>query len=293
MQYTYYPGCTLYTKAKELDLAGRAAAEVLGFPLVELPDWACCGATFPLVKDNLMALAGPARILAGARQRGEALVTLCSTCYNVLKRTNHFLQHNPEDRQKINDFIEEDYQGDLKVLHYLEVLRNEVGFDVLRTKVARPLSGLIVTPYYGCMLLRPPKEMDLDDPERPRIFHTALESLGCRVVETPYLTECCGSFLTLSAPLAAAECSYAILRSAIQASAEVLVTTCPLCQFNLDSRQRTIQTIHSDFSGMPVLYFTQLLALALDVPSGMPFLGDHAVDPRPLLASKGLWEAPA
>jgi heterodisulfide reductase subunit B len=284
----YFPGCTLSTKARGFDVAGRASAKALGFELAELPEWNCCGATFPLATDNELALVGPTRALINAQREGAQLATLCSICYNVLKRTAGFLRENGEKRERINLFVEEDYAGGVQVLHLLEILRDELGFKALGERVAKPLIGLRVAPYYGCLLLRPQDEIGLDDPDEPTILHALLASLGCEVIDFPHKTECCGSYLTVSAADAAEELAYTILRSAQRKGAEMVVTSCPLCQFNLDYRQAEMDKKHPDFASLPVLYFTQLLGIALGLDSTEYGFENHYVDPRPLLREKGL-----
>jgi heterodisulfide reductase subunit B len=288
MNYLYFPGCTLYTKAKNFDQTARNCSLLLGFELVELPNWTCCGATFPLATDNLMALLPPARILARAKEQGEVLTTLCAICFNVIKRTNHLLQKDGEKREKINQFIEMNYQGDLKVLHYLEILKQEIGFPTLQEKVKKPLNELQAAPYYGCMLLRPFEEMGFDDKERPTLFEEFLSALGARPIDFPYKIECCGSFQSVGTPEVATECAYRILTSAMRQGAEVVVSTCPLCTFNLDQKQSDILKDHLDFKTIPVLYFTQLLGVAMGLDPQTLGFEQNAVDPIPLLKRKGL-----
>ena len=336
MRIAYFPGCTLKTKALGFDASGRAAAQALGYELAELPEWNCCGATFPLAVDNELALVGPTRILIEAQKHDTRLVTLCSICYNVLKRTNRFLQDNEEKRERITLFIDgdaasgpgQDYGGPtsdpVQVLHLLELLRDELGFQALRERVVRDLGGLRVAPYYGCLLLRPQDEIGLDDPDEPTILHDLLNSLGCEVVDFAHKAECCGSYLTVSAADAAEELAYAILHSAIEGGAELVVTSCPLCQFNLDYRQgnRMQPHAHADagpqptqrrttwgvghpavaqkhgtlaasgpgaaLGTVPILYFTQLLGIALGLDATDYGFQEHYVDPRPLLTQKGL-----
>ena len=288
MEYLYFPGCTLYTKAQNLDAAGRDCAKILGFELKELTNWTCCGATFPLAKDNIMALAPPARILARAKEEGSSLTTLCSVCFNVIKRTNELIKGDEEKRDKINTFIEMDYQGDVQVLHYLEILKREIGFDTVKATLKKDLQGMKVAPFYGCMLLRPFEEMQFDDKEAPTIFEDFLEAISCEPVDFPYKIECCGAFQSVGAPEVATECAYAILNSALKNGAEAVTTTCPLCQFNIDSMQREIREKHNDFPGIPILYFTQLLGLALGLPIETLDFQRNDVDPRPLLKAKGL-----
>ena len=299
MRIPYFPGCTLRTKAQGFDVSARASALALGIELAELEEWNCCGATFPLATDNELALVGPARVLIEAAQAAAAqeagaqdrrLVTLCAICYNVLKRTAVYLAENKEKRERINLFVEAEYSADVQVLHLLELLRAEPGFVALGERVTKPLAGLRVAPYYGCLLLRPQDEIGLDDPDEPTILGDLLAALGCEVVDFPHKTECCGSYLTVSAAEATEELSYAILRSAQGAGAQALVTSCPLCQFNLDYRQEAMRR-RPGFSPLPVLYFTQLLGLALGLDSAGYGFQEHYVDPRPLLNAAAVFPA--
>jgi heterodisulfide reductase subunit B len=307
MKIGYFPGCTLKTKAIGLDDSVKDTAAALGHELVEIPDWTCCGATFNLSVDNVMALAAPIRILANARKVGDKVVTVCAGCYNVLKRANYAVRNNPETLAKISDFIEMEYKGDVEVVHYLEFLRDEVGFGKLAGLVKRNLGELKVVPYYGCQMLRPHEELNFDDPEAPMMMDDLLSALGCQVIDFPHKGECCGAFLTVcsspearsgagaveageegAAEGAVSECSYTILDAAARRGADLVVLTCPLCQYNLDSVQEAIQKQHYGFPKIPVVYFTQLLALALGLDGKKYALDDkhHYVDPSAVLAAK-------
>ncbi len=289
MKYSYFPGCTLYTKAKKLDDAGRECSLKLGFELDELPDWTCCGATFPLVNDQHILMSGPTRILDDTRQRGDdKLVALCSVCYNVLQRTNHVMRNDEERRAKVCDFIERDYHGEVDVLHYLQVLRDEIGFAALKEKVVKPLEGLKVACYYGCLLLRPVKEIGLDNMENPTIFEDFVTALGAEAVDFPFKIECCGAFQAVNSMQTATRCSKAIIDNARRSGADLLITTCPLCQFNLDDRQPEILKEDPAFQTMPVFYFTQLLAVALGLDSENLGFERNFIDPLELLKAKGL-----
>jgi heterodisulfide reductase subunit B len=210
-----------------------------------------------------IAAAPPSRTLARAAQQGDHIVTLCAACYNVLKRTDQFLAAEPEKRERINTFTEEPYNGGLRVLHLLEVLRDEVGFATVKQMARHPLTGQRLAPYYGCLLLRPGNGIGLDDAENPTILENLLAALGADVVDYSHKTECCGSYLVVSEPLAARDLSYAIIASAQRRKATALVTSCPLCQFNLESRQADMAHAHPGFQPLPVVYFTELLAQAL------------------------------
>jgi len=289
MKMPYYPGCTLNTKGKGFDYSARASARELGLELVELEQWNCCGATFPLLVDNMLDLAGPARVLISARQAGERLAVACSTCYNVLKRTNKVIRENEDSREKLNFFIEADYSGDLEVLDLLQVLRDEIGFDKIKEAVKKPLSGLKVAAYYGCMVLRPPAEVAYDDPEHPHVLDDLITALGADTVDYPHKGECCGAYLAVKSADVTAEMSFTILASARRSGAELVVTNCPLCQFNLDrmqeARGRMQDSRYAGFQPIPVLYFTQLLGIALGLDSEGFELDKHYVDPRPVLSN--------
>lgn len=287
MKIPYFPGCTLHAKARGFDVSARDASAALDIRLEELPEWTCCGAAFSTAGDSAMGLVAPARILASARP-ADRLLTLCSFCYHTLKRTNHALTADPERREKVANFIEADYRGDVRPVHLLEVLRDEIGFAALAQRVRVPLKGLKVAAYYGCLLLRPPEEMQFDDPERPSLLENLLRSLGCEVVDFPHATECCGSYLVVSSPETAQECSTKILDGAARRGAQFLAVSCPLCQYNLDRAQRSGAGQRS--GRLPVLYFTQLLALAMGCGEASLALDGHTVDPRPALAP---WLAPA
>lgn len=284
MRIPYFPGCTLPSKAQGFDDSARAAARALDIHLEELAEWTCCGATFSLPADSVMGLLAPTRILASAQEAGR-LLTLCSFCYNTLKRTNHLLATDPERRSKVTTFIEQEYDASVRTVHLLEILRDEVGFDALAARVIRRLDGLKVAPYYGCLLLRPAEEVAFDDPERPTILDQCLQSLGCTAVDFPHKTECCGSFVSVSDPGTAVECSARILETAATLGAEMLAVSCPLCQYNLDRSQKEIRTTRTRFAGIPVVYFTQLMALALGCDESCLHFDRHAVDPRPRLSA--------
>jgi len=287
MGIPYFPGCTLSTKAKNYDRSGRAVAEALGFPLEELPEWQCCGATFPLMLDDSMALIAPTRILYQAQQAGDRVTTLCSICFNVLRRSQALLDRDEEMLDRINWFTEEEYEGDVHVAHFLEILRDDVGWEggpeSLAERVNRPLTGLKVAPYYGCLLLRPFEEIGLDDPEDPHILHDLVRALGAEPVDFPYNVECCGSYLIVKEPDVPKSLAKDIVVSAREHGADVIITACPLCQFNLDYPQRETKMSRAG-EQLPVLYFTQLMAVALGLPEETWGFEDHYVDPRPFLA---------
>jgi len=259
--YLYFPGCSLRTVARDFDRSANACARALGFELKEMQGWLCCGAVLSNVDDNLMIKAGPNRILTRAQQENNKLVTLCAGCYNVLKRTDHHARLASPAQQSINTFNEESYNGGVDVVHFLEILRDQVGFDAIEKNVKVPLKGLKVGAYYGCLLLRPFGEMKFDDPNRPSILENLLVKIGCTPIDYPARTDCCGSYLSVGSSENSQPMSRAIARSARSRGASLLAVSCPLCKYNLESSQISEAGDSGDF--LPVVYFTQLLGLAL------------------------------
>jgi len=261
--YLYFPGCTLRTMARDFDASAKASARALGFELKEMDGWLCCGAVFSNVNDNLMTKAGPNRILSRAQREGNTLATLCAGCYNVLKRTTFHAAHTPTSQQAINTFNEDTFTGGVEVLHLLEILRDRVGFEKVEKAVKAPLNGLPVGAYYGCLLLRPSGEMQLDDPNRPSIMEDLFARIGCTPVDYPARTQCCGSYLSISSSEYSEPLTKEILRSARSSGARVLAVSCPLCKYNLEmGRNGDAENVSAD-DYLPIVYFTQLLGLAL------------------------------
>jgi len=283
MKVSYFPGCTLNTTGKGFDNAVRASTAAVGLELAELRDWNCCGATFPLIVDNMLELAAPAHVLVAARDEGSTLTTACTTCYNVLKRTNGFIREHEEERDRINAFIEAEYDGEVEVKDILHLLRDDIGFDAVQEKVKVPLAGLQVASYYGCMVLRPPDEVAYDDPDHPQSLDDLMAALGATPVDFAHKNECCGAYLAVSAPDVTREMVYTILRSALATGAEALATNCPLCQFNLDKQQAEMHRFHAGFQPIPVFYFSQLMGLALGLDVSDYGWERHYVNPGPVL----------
>jgi len=296
MKLPYYPGCTLKTKAKNFETSTLAVAKELDIELVELPKWNCCGAVSSIVTDDLMHQLAPARNFVRVLEMNKSgmvdneyrLVALCSMCYNTLKRTNLLLKNDHEKLKTINDFmyLEEDYNNEVEVVHFLEILR-DIGFDKVKEKVKVDLSSLKIAPYYGCLLLRP-KEIAIDNTEDPRIESDLLDSLGVKPIDNPFKKMCCGAHQTVQDKYAVARNTYTIVSGAIKAGAEAIITSCPLCAFNLDNRQREAKELYPDFEGVPILYFTQVMGLAFGVPEEELGFDLNYNDPRPLLREKNI-----
>lgn len=286
MKFPYYPGCTLYTKAKPLNTSMHSTFNALGVELLELPHWYCCGTTFILARDNRMSLIAPVRILAKAQKEDGRVLVPCSVCYNTLKRTNYILKQDPEVLQILNEHLEESYDGNEQVVHPLEFFKEQR--EVIKSKIAKDLKSLKIGCYYGCLLLRPEDEVQFDDPESPTIFEEFVRLIGAQPVDFPLKVECCGSYLVVSSPDAAAEASYRILKNAQGHGAEAVVTSCPLCHYNLDALQAKIKNTHPEFQEIPIFYFTQLLAIALGIQADSAGLSQNKVSPIHLLKEHNL-----
>lgn len=260
MKLSYFPGCTLKNKAQDLDLYARRSALALGITLEEIEEWQCCGGVFTTANDEIATKLSSVRALAAAKKKDQALVSVCSACHNVIKQTNAAMQNDKEFADKVNRYLAPDiqYDGSTRVYHYLEMLRDLVGFDEISKKVVKPLTGKKIGAYYGCLLLRPVKAMAMDDPENPQIMEDFIRSIGGEPVIYPYRNECCGGYIALEDPELAKKKSNAVSESAAKAGAECIVTACPLCKYNLVKNG----------SDIPVIYFTELLAEALDVKEG-------------------------
>jgi heterodisulfide reductase subunit B len=249
--------------AKDFDASAKASARALGFELKEMDGWLCCGAVFSNVNDNLMTKAGPNRILSRAQKEGGTLTTLCAGCYNVLKRTTYHATHTPTSQQAINAFNEETFTGGVEVLHFLEILRDRIGLATVEKAVKAPLKGLPVGAYYGCLLLRPSGEMNLDDPNRPSVMEDLFSKLGCTPVDYPARTQCCGSYLSIGSSEHSEPLARDIIQSARKSGAKVLAVSCPLCKYNLEMGRDSAVTSGAEEDYLPIVYFTQLLGLAL------------------------------
>ena len=254
--FTYYPGCTLRTKAKELDTYARKNAEFLGIALEEPADWQCCGGAYTTAKDEIATKLSAVRTLNSAKENNRPLITVCSACHNVIKQTNYDIANDEEMAAKVNNYLKlsEPYNGETMVYHYLEMLRDVVGFDNLAQKVVNPLKGKKIAAYYGCLLLRPSKALAMDDPENPTIMEDFIKAIGATPVIYAQRNECCGGYITLEDKAQAAKRSSAVVRSAQDQGADMIITACPLCLYNLRKNSDT---------ELPVYYFTELLAEAL------------------------------
>lgn len=284
MKLAYYPGCTLKTKALNLENSALATMEALGVDVEELPRWNCCGALFSLADDDLIHQVAPVRNLVRAKEHGkDAIVTLCAQCYNTLARANLLMREDEEKRDTLNRFMDEepDYSGEVEVVHYLTWLKERVGWQALGEKVKVPLKGLKIAPFYGCTLVRP-NDVALDAPSHT-ILQEFIEALGATPVQYAAATECCSSYQSLAHPEAGAKRIAKVLASAGQAGANAMVLSCPMCEYNLGTRQAEVV---EDGDAIPTYYFTQLLAIALGLEPNRCHFELNSDSARKLLTDK-------
>lgn len=256
MKISYYPGCTLKTKAKNLDVAALASLQKLGVEVEELDRWNCCGAVYSLTDDDLIHMVGPVRNLVRAKEQGaDKLVTLCSMCYNTLARANELMKNDEVKRDTINRFMDEeiDYFGEVEVVHYLSFIKDDVGWDAVKDKVVAPCEDMKIAPYYGCTLQRP-AEVGIEPYGSFEVMGGLLEAIGAEVVDFGAADTCCGSYQVLTETDGAKRTATVVVDSAQAAGADAIVTSCPLCEYNLGKQGE-----------MSTFYFTQLLAIALGV----------------------------
>lgn len=281
MKTYYYPGCTLPDKARDFDVSTRTSCDLLDIQLTDMDKWVCCGSAFRLDQENIMQHLAPIRNLVEVHSNGGRLMTLCEFCYNSLKRANHLFRADTDKHDVINEFLESDYDGNVEVVHLLEILKNEVAFDVLREKVRRSLTDIKVAPFYGCLLLRPQEEIGFEDPENPSVLEDLHMALGTEVVDYPLRLECCGSYLSMKNPGHTETCVQRILESAVRCGANAIVTTCPMCNFNFEF-------FGGEFiekNRIHVFYFTELLAFALGADPELCGLQQHQTDVNEFLTT--------
>ncbi len=265
MKISYYPGCTLKTKAKNLDRAALASLEALDVEVEEIDRWNCCGAVYSLTADDLIHQVGPVRNLIRAKEAGaDTLVTLCAMCYNTLARANKLMREDEVKRDTINRFMDEeiDYNGEVEVVHYLTFLEQQIGWDKIREKVVKPLADLQLGTYYGCTLQRP-DDVGIEPYGSFELMTNLFEAMGATVVPFDAADKCCGSYQVLGGDPADNQASANVLNAAGKAGIEAIATSCPLCEYNLGKNQDKMVEKGAIEKNVPTYYFTQLLAVAL------------------------------
>lgn len=295
MKYGYYPGCSAERNARAYHDSAMAVINAFDIEFEEVDDWNCCGATEYISLHKTAAYSLIARNLALAAQQpgnGHQLVASCSLCYLNLSKTEEYMRRSPEFTASINTALNAgglSYQpGEMRVRHLLDVLVNDLGYEAIAEKVTKPLAGLRIAPYYGCLIVRPGYNGSFDDPEYPTSLDKLMGVLGAEVVDYPLKANCCGGHMNQISESVGYEMIWRLIKSAADYEADIIVTLCPMCQLNLDAYQDSMNKFKGTNFHIPVLYFTQLMGLAFDVPPEKLGIGKEFVDARPALAKIGV-----
>ncbi len=268
MKFAYYPGCSLESTAKEYDMSTREVFKALDIELLELDDWNCCGSSAASSTDYLLSLALPARNLAISENENLDLIVPCPECYLKQWKVCESIKADSETLEKVNKTLEGTgltLKGSIDVKHPVDVLVNDFGLEKLKEKVVKPLEGLKVAPYYGCVMLKPPRARSFDSAENPTSLDRIITVLGGEVVPFNSKTKCCGGPLMLTNREVMLNLTHNILKEAKDAGADCVITACPLCHMALDARQSDVEKAYNEKIDMPVPYFTQLIGLALGI----------------------------
>lgn len=288
LSYSYYPGCSLHASASEYDLSTKEVFAALGIGLEEIPDWICCGATPAHNVDELLSLSLSAKNLELAEQVPGDMAVACASCFSRLKFAQHILGGNEKKRKLVEKAIDAPVHLERKVKHLLEILVRDYGLERLSADVKKPLSGMKVACYYGCLLTRPTDVPNLDCTEAPTIMEAVMKAVGADTLSWTHRLECCGANFTLSRPAVVQQLSNDVLESAKTAGADCIVVACPLCHGNLDIRQKEIEGMYEASYGLPIFYLTQLVGIALGIPVERLGLDALIVNPQKLLKEKEL-----
>lgn len=287
MKYAFYPGCAVHSSSKEYGDSCKAISKVLDIELVEIPDWNCCGAIDAIYAYKpQFSVALAARNLSLAERMQMDIITLCSACYYTLSRTNKLLREDTGLKNKVEQALSSaglNYKGTVKVRHFLEALLTDVGLEKIGEEVKTPLTTLNIASYYGCFLVRPPDLSDFDDPEHPTCLDELVETLGASKVEYYGKTRCCGASFAMTDEELMLELSRNILLNAKNAGANCAITPCPLCHFNLDAKQKDIESKFDLKIDLPILHFTQLIGLAFGIEPRELGLQRNCVSPKKIL----------
>jgi heterodisulfide reductase subunit B len=290
VKYAFFPGCSLESTAWDFDHSTRAVCGALGIELEDIPNWVCCGSTPAHVSNASLAVALPVLNLQKASQMNLPVMTACASCYARLRTANYKVSHDPAERKRAERITGKSYDGSVPVHHVLDVLVNHLGLEAIQAAISKPLKGLRVACYYGCLLTRPPEVVAFDHHENPTTMDKLAAALGAEPVEWPYKTECCGASLSMTHLNVVSRLGHRLLSMAQQAGAQCIAVACPLCQVNLDLRQADACAAHGPLPQTPVLYITQLLGLALGLPSEKLGLKALAVSAESLLCANDVSE---
>ncbi len=285
-KYAYYPGCSLHSTGSEYDVSFRAVCGKLGVDIEEVKGWVCCGTSPAHCTSRLLSLALPFENLCLAERMGMTdVVAPCAACFARLKTAQYEAAEDPKIAGQISEALEKPLPKSINVLSPLEIFCN--GVDISEA-VTQQLSELKVVCYYGCLLTRPAKVMQFDECEYPMAMDDLLRSLGITTLDWSYKTDCCGGALAMTRTDVVLKLTRDILDEAKAVGANAIAVACPLCHVNLDTRQEEVEKEYDTSYGLPVFYFTQLMALAFGVPSDKLGLRKHFISAEKLLSGVGL-----
>ena len=285
MIYSYFPGCSAESTARDMHESTLEVAKALGIKLVEPKNWTCCGATAGHQTDKFLSVALPAATLAKVKNDGLDMVVSCAACYNRMEVANHEIQKSEQMRKDVAEALGHDYDGSVNVRHFMEVLLEDVGIEKIKNSVKKSLNGLKVACYYGCLLVRPNEITKLDDPENPTFLDKLVTSLGAQALDWPHKVECCGGGLSMSRTDVVVSLTDTVLEMAHASGAQCVVVACPMCQINLDLRQLDIKKQLGKNYDMPIIYITQLIGLCLGISPEKLGLNKLMISPLKVIES--------
>ena len=280
MKYAYFPGCSAESTARDLYLSTMTVTSGLGIELIEPDGWLCCGSTMAHQVDHDLSVSLAAANLLKVKDMGLDMVVSCASCYSRMKIANHEISTNPKTREVISAALGRDYDGTVKVRHFVEIILEDMGLDAFKKALKHSLRGLKVASYYGCLLVRPPEITGFDDPENPVYMDRLINAMGGVGLDWPHKVECCGGSLTLTRSDLVVKLSEAIIAMAKDSGAQCIAVACPMCQINLDMRQDDILKTTGHRYNMPVLYITQLMGLCLGMSENALGLNKLIISPK-------------
>jgi heterodisulfide reductase subunit B len=284
-KYALFPGCSLEKMAASYLHSSVETTKQFDIILQELEDWNCCGATTYSYIDELLANTLVARNLALAEKENLDLVAPCSACYKNSYFGNKYIKEDPDLKEHINYALEKDdlqFQGKIEVYHIIDIFANDIGPEAIQQKVSNPLTGLKVAPYYGCQIVRPRKNGE--EFENPQFFEEIITAMGAEPVDFADRLRCCGASLIMTSRHAALEMVRVLLYNAVSSGADIIATACPLCQVNLECYQTAVNEEFDTNFHVPVLYFTQLMGVALGISRRQLGIGSELISAAPILS---------
>jgi heterodisulfide reductase subunit B len=289
MQIGYYPGCSLESSAKEFDLSIRAILQEMEISLKDIPDWNCCGASPAHYLNEELAKALPYRNLVKAEEAGlDRVVSPCPACYSHLKHVHEEVLKESRLSDRLGAIVGKRYGGGITSKHFLDFIKEDIGFDRLKSSIKTPLGRLKIVSYYGCLTRLP--GVHIDDMENPTLMDEVVRTIGGEALEWSHKTECCGASLSVSRTEIALRLVHSILEAAKEKGADCIAVVCPLCQSNLDTRQGDIHNKYGKNYRIPIFYLSQLIGLAQKLDYSQLGLDRLVITPKNLLIEKGILE---